>query len=610
MAIQLKNLAFSLALIVLASGLLLPACSDDGDGGTVPVTTSGGTGGDTNTGLCLLNSCSEDAHCDGCPDGRSTCLESENRCVACDPATGSGCKTGEKCSPYGLCVPGGLECTADAMGNPTVKCAKNSDCAACSPMHQVCDTAAGKCQACTATNTQHCLASDICLGGKCSPKCPKSCTKDNDCGQCGGPGNEKHACNNHKCGQCSDTFPCPSGQNCLNGICTPPCGLPGPDAGTCTTTEDCQFCGDQKAVKKWDCKTPVNDPSHGFCVPPANGCSDFGQSVFVLPPPFDQYTQACSKDADCVQSKAGITYNVGKLIKDLIGTDTIDVGFKEIKLQDANVTYPMPLCASVKINESLSCGICVPCKEDADCKPIAVNPILLSLFKGDAIASLAGIVLVQLIWGDDEDPSLHFFCQPVAAGYGACIPCGDPTQPCGKSGGGMGSGMCDHKVCDAGGPLNTSCSDCAANVCAQDSYCCDTSWDAQCVKEADTYCNNVCTGGGSCQHDPCTEGDALSAACGQCVTDICAADSFCCSQKWDSLCTTAAANTAKFPSCASACGGNAACAHDECVAGGALVKACSSCATSVCNADAWCCTNEWDTLCVDKAKKFPSCACN
>ena len=35
---------------------------------------------------CILNNCDEDAHCEGCSDNRNTCLESEKRCVQCDPA--------------------------------------------------------------------------------------------------------------------------------------------------------------------------------------------------------------------------------------------------------------------------------------------------------------------------------------------------------------------------------------------------------------------------------------------------------------------------------------------------------------------------------------------
>ena len=185
---HIRNLCIAAALTVASSGLVLGACGSDdapsqagptptGSGGSSS-TASGGAG--EGSGICLLNNCTEDAHCDGCADGRTTCLEAENRCVACDPNTGEGCADGEECSSFGLCVPSGLTCPTDNEGNPEVVCEKNSDCAACSPMHQVCDTTTNKCQACTTTNTQHCLESDMCLDGKCSPKCPASCDADKE----------------------------------------------------------------------------------------------------------------------------------------------------------------------------------------------------------------------------------------------------------------------------------------------------------------------------------------------------------------------------------------------------------------------------------------------
>jgi len=191
-ALRIRDLLFASALFALALPLVGACSSKDTTtpGNTAPAATTGTAAG---TGVCLLNSCNANNQCDGCPDGRTTCLVAENRCVACDPKTGSGCKPGEKCSSFGLCAPEGLTCMTDDKGNPTIKCSKNSDCKACDPQHQVCDDKTGKCQACTTTNTQHCLASDICLNGNCSPKCPKACTVDNDCGQCGGPGNEAHA---------------------------------------------------------------------------------------------------------------------------------------------------------------------------------------------------------------------------------------------------------------------------------------------------------------------------------------------------------------------------------------------------------------------------------
>jgi len=74
-------------------------------------------------------------------------------------------------------------------------------------------------------------------------------------------------------------------------------------------------------------------------------------------------------------------------------------------------------------------------------------------------------------------------------------------------------------------------------VCGSDPYCCTTSWDGVCVGEADTLCGAGCSVG--CAHDKCIEGSALTIGCDPCVTDICAADPFCCNTLWDSACVNA-----------------------------------------------------------------------
>ncbi len=557
--------------------------------------------------ICLLNNCKEDAHCTGCSDGRQTCLVEENRCVACNPITGEGCEEGFQCSSFGICVEAQLTCPTDGDGEPTVVCLKNADCAACSPQHQVCDTNTHKCQACTQTNTSHCLASDICKDGKCSPKCPQSCNVDNECQFCGPPDQPAHACNNHKCAECSPTWPCPAGEICLPmGVCYPPCGLIGPVQGTCVTDKDCHFCGDPKNPGTYECKTPFNDPEgHGSCVPPAEGCEDLGAGVAVLPAPWSDYTQLCSNDGNC--NGVGIMLNVGKLIRELIGQDEV----MGIAIGDANVAYPMPECAEIKLTDNINCGVCVPCNEDADCQAIPVDPLILELFKQDPLAAIAGAILIDMLYGDIEDHDLNFYCQPVAMGYGVCAPCGNPLQPCGKTEPGPGPGTCNHDVCTEGDALDPTCSTCAKLVCTNDSYCCSTAWDAVCVKEVDQYCATPCGGTSTCAPDICTNADlpAQNAACGPCVEAVCSADPFCCnttSGAWDGYCVAA---TGELAGCVDQCGGGGGCSHNECVTGGPLSEDCSPCAASVCSYDSWCCENEWDSQCVSEAQEDNNCSC-
>ncbi|MBI4700464.1 MAG: hypothetical protein HY744_04735 [Deltaproteobacteria bacterium] len=620
---KIQTFYVALALGLLPPALLLSASCGGDDKTDISQPPSSSGGGSTSTssssssstsggeGVCLLNNCKSDEHCKGCSEGRTTCKLDENRCVACDPTKPEGqqgCKDGEKCSSWGVCVPKDLSCETDKDGNPTVKCAANADCMACDPMHQVCDTKTGKCQACTDTNTSHCLQSDICLNGKCSPKCPKSCNIDNDCKNCGAPGNKANGCFQHKCSQCSDTWKCELGMECVNGVCVPPCGIPGPVAGTCTNKEDCMYCGDPKAPVKWDCKKPLNankPEDHGNCMPPAEGCSDLGNKVVVLPPPYSNYTQLCSVDNDC--KNIGLQYNVGKAIRDLVGADELNLGFAKVKIHDANVLYPMPYCAVVFEVKDKKCGVCVPCKEDGDCQPIPVDPLFSDLFKGEPLAQIAAAVLIDLLYGDEEAHNLNFWCQPVVAGYGVCIPCGNPLQKCGKSGGG-GSGKCPpnaHNVCEKGDKLDPSCGECAKAVCEQDSYCCDTEWDQTCVAEVDKFCSSPCGGGGGGCHSPCQQGDAMKPGCSACVEAVCKADGYCCSGKWDDICVGEAKAE---PKCASECAGG--CAHSPCSEGAKLPSNCKpGCTDKVCGDDPFCCDTEWDKYCVDGAKKAGTCGC-
>ncbi|HET6610516.1 MAG TPA: hypothetical protein VFG83_00930 [Kofleriaceae bacterium] len=56
------------------------------------------------------------------------------------------------------------------------------------------------------------------------------------------------------------------------------------------------------------------------------------------------------------------------------------------------------------------------------------------------------------------------------------------------------AGVCAHSECDEGDGLEASCSACAATVCADDDFCCDSSWDGQCVSKAKELCDSL-----SCQ---------------------------------------------------------------------------------------------------------------
>ena len=62
----------------------------------------------------------------------------------------------------------------------------------------------------------------------------------------------------------------------------------------------------------------------------------------------------------------------------------------------------------------------------------------------------------------------------------------------GSSGTSGGTNTCAHSLCSQGAILKTSCDPCAATICAQDPYCCQTKWDSQCVGEVASMCGKTC----------------------------------------------------------------------------------------------------------------------
>lgn len=72
---------------------------------------------------------------------------------------------------------------------------------------------------------------------------------------------------------------------------------------------------------------------------------------------------------------------------------------------------------------------------------------------------------------------------------------GQGPGPNGSGGGNPGpppnGGSCD--LCTPGqGPLDPNCDPCAGAVCGYDAYCCQSSWDAQCVAESGWICGSQC----------------------------------------------------------------------------------------------------------------------
>jgi hypothetical protein len=59
-------------------------------------------------------------------------------------------------------------------------------------------------------------------------------------------------------------------------------------------------------------------------------------------------------------------------------------------------------------------------------------------------------------------------------------------------GGGVPQGSCSHSLCTTGTALVSGCSACATQICAADGFCCSTSWDSICVGEVKSVCGLTC----------------------------------------------------------------------------------------------------------------------
>ncbi len=77
----------------------------------------------------------------------------------------------------------------------------------------------------------------------------------------------------------------------------------------------------------------------------------------------------------------------------------------------------------------------------------------------------------------------------AGAGWDAPSGIGSPN------GAALAGGSCSHSTCSTGTIMPPTCDPCIVQVCAADSFCCNTSWDAKCVDEVSSVCNLQCPAG-------------------------------------------------------------------------------------------------------------------
>jgi len=239
-------------------------------------------------------------------------------------------------------------------------------------------------------------------------------------------------------------------------MCVKVCGAEDKPKGTCASDNDCGGC--EGNLTK--CNKPING-GDGKCSVPASGCSDIPGKFTVLPEPWSQVTNTCSKDDDC--KSVGINLNAGKLLRDMTGLS---------QFNDAVTHYGMNVCAAESVSlfgKDYACGVCVPCRKDADCKPIKFDPLIDQML--GPIGSMLTQVALKLAFGDAPH-DLNMYCQSVLGDYGVCAPCIDYLHACGVT--------------------STTGSTCSNDwECAAGERCND---DGKCEK----FVQKDCNGGGTC----------------------------------------------------------------------------------------------------------------
>jgi hypothetical protein len=226
------------------------------------------------------------------------------------------------------------------------------------------------------------------------------------------------------------------------------------------------------------------------------------------------------------------------------------------------------------------------------------NPYIVSGMRPSAVTSAGSGRLRALAW---------LTAMALAGMLSACAidAPGSSRSPSTGVGDQQPQGTCEHDLCEAGAALDPACDTCVAAVCAADDFCCTVEWDSVCVGQADELCADVDCGITGCEHDLCEVGTPLDPTCDPCVDAVCLANPGCCEGEWGAACVAAAAQI-----CGIDCVPGGSCEHPLCEAGTPLDPTCDPCVAEVCGADGFCCEVEWDAVCVDLGEQLCGIDCD
>ena len=201
-------------------------------------------------------------------------------------------------------------------------------------------------------------------------------------------------------------------------------------------------------------------------------------------------------------------------------------------------------------------------------------------------------------------------CATCPSDCGACV-CGDGTcsaGECSSCPADCPNGCACNDTCEVGPAQDPSCGQCQADICAQDPFCCEQSWDDICVGEAETICGQDCPsvcGDFNCEpdEDVTTCPNDCANICGNGLCEDFESCSNCPGDCGACVCGDGTCNLGECSTCAADCPDGCTCG-DACVTGPAQDPSCGQCQADICAADPFCCEQSWDSICAGEAESI------
>ncbi len=444
--------------------------------------------------------------------------------TVCDD--GDACTEGEYCET-GICVPqqylscdDGDACTDDSCDRDQQGCVHTPKSQGFCNDGLECTIGDGCVNGeCVGTPTSDCYTGSCCSANEtpgCEDQAVRQCVCASEPQCCALEGSWSGDCVDlvltASCGFCADVGcgdgVCADAESC--STCPADCGLcSGCGDGTCADEENCfncyLDCGECGSPVCGDtlCKAPSEDCQ--TCEPDCGECSGAvcGDGTCEL----DEHCQNCS--ADCGECKPGCGD----------GVCTVAEGCQECPLD---------------------CGVCVGnCCTERDqpgCDQQLIEQCVCGADDYCCNGTWDGVCVAQVETEGCAE------CSGVVCGDGLCTPDVEDCESCEQD-----CGDCIGACCQV--QTGPGCGSAAveACVCAQDSYCCATSWDSICVDEVEEFGCGNCTsgssgsGGGSGSSTCCST--SASAGCNDAAIEACVCMDFanidCCWFEWSAGCVQA-----------------------------------------------------------------------